>query len=217
MFGRSARAADLLDDVYLDVFSKLRVGDTERHAHSRVIAECLERGCNWAHGILRADSNHIPYAGESDVVFQAGDLMQTDYVAYLDGYPGHQSRNVIFGEPTAEQMGKYNSVRDIYRATIDRCRPGAVVAEIYDATLAAFKADGWKFESLLIGHGVGAWWHQQEPYIVSTGQHVLEEGMVLATEPHVDYWHLQDMFLITKDGPRLLSPRFSTDEMLVVG
>ena len=213
---RIKRAADLLDDVYLDVFSKLRVGDTERHAHSRVIAECLERGCNWAHGILRADSNHIPYAGESDVVFQAGDLMQTDYVAYLDGYPGHQSRNVIFGEPTAEQMGKYNSVRDIYRATIDRCRPGAVVAEIYDATLAAFKADGWKFESLLIGHGVGAWWHQQEPILRRGSEIVLEEGMVLALEPHIGHWHIQDMIVVRADGPELLSDKFPTDAPLVV-
>jgi hypothetical protein len=41
--------------------------------------------------------------------------------------------------------------------------------------------------------------------------------MVLAMEPHVAYWHLQDMILLTGDGPRLLSKRFNTDEMLVVG
>ena len=35
--------------------------------------------------------------------------------------------------------------------------------------------------------------------------------------PYVNYWHLQDMFLVTKDGPRLLSLKFSTDEIFVVG
>jgi hypothetical protein len=41
--------------------------------------------------------------------------------------------------------------------------------------------------------------------------------MVLAMEPHVGFWHLQDMIQITGDGPRLISTRFNTDEMLVVG
>ena len=41
--------------------------------------------------------------------------------------------------------------------------------------------------------------------------------MVLAFEPHVDYYHLQDMFLITEDGREHLSPLFSTDQMLEVG
>ena len=45
----------------------------------------------------------------------------------------------------------------------------------------------------------------------------LEAGMVLALEPHVDYYHLQDMVLVTENGPQLLSDRLSTDEMLEVG
>ena len=69
----------------------------------------------------------------------------------------------------------------------------------------------------LAGHGVGAWWHQQEPYMVPSSDRVLEEGMVVALEPHIGYWHLQDMVLVTPDGPRLLSPLISTDEMMVAG
>jgi hypothetical protein len=40
--------------------------------------------------------------------------------------------------------------------------------------------------------------------------------MVLALEPHVGYWHIQDMILVTQAGPQLLSDRFSTDEMFVI-
>lgn len=213
---RLKRGADLLDDVYLDVFPKLRVGDTERSAHSRIIAGCLDRGCNWAHGILNASSNTIPYAGESDVVFQAGDVMRTDYVAYLDGYPGHQSRNLVFGEPTQAQRDEYRAIRDIYRGAIDQCRPGARVGDIYDATVKAFTDDGWKFESLLIGHSVGAWWHQQEPILRRGSDIILEDGMVLALEPHIGYWHIQDMIVVRPDGPHLISDKMSTDEPFVV-
>ena len=39
--------------------------------------------------------------------------------------------------------------------------------------------------------------------------------MVLAIEPYVDYWHLQDMVHITRDGPRILSDRFDTSNLFV--
>lgn len=210
------RAADLLDDAYLDVFQRLRAGDTERHAHAMMIEQCLERGFGWAHGILNASTNTIPYAGESDVVFEAGDVLRTDYVAYLDGYPGHQSRNAIFGEPSAEQIRAYNSIRDIYRATIDQCRAGARVADIYDFATSAFAADGWQFGSLLIGHSVGAWWHQQEPILRRGSEIVLEEGMVLALEPHIGHWHIQDMIAVRNGVPDLLSNKFNTDAPFVI-
>ena len=41
--------------------------------------------------------------------------------------------------------------------------------------------------------------------------------MVIALEPHADFWHLQDMVLIAGDGPQLLSDRMRTDEMFVIG
>ncbi len=53
--------------------------------------------------------------------------------------------------------------------------------------------------------------------MVPSGRHMLEKGMVVALEPHIGYFHLQDMVLITDDAPRLLSPLINTDEMLVAG
>ncbi len=44
----------------------------------------------------------------------------------------------------------------------------------------------------------------------------LEQGMVIAMEPHVDHWHIQDMFVIEANGPQLISDKFSTDEPFVI-
>ena len=44
--------------------------------------------------------------------------------------------------------------------------------------------------------------------MVPSSTRVLEEGMVVALEPHIGYWHLQDMVLVTDNAPRLLSPLF---------
>ena len=90
------------------------------------------------------------------------------------------------------------------------------IGDIYDATVAAFTEDGWKFESLLVGHGVGAWWHQQEPILRRGSEIVLEDRMVLALEPHIGHWHIQDMVVVRPDGPELISDKMSTDEPFVV-
>jgi Xaa-Pro aminopeptidase len=209
--------ANILDEAYLEVFSALREGDTEREVHSRIVQSCISRGAQWVHGILNSHRNTVAYGGEGGTVFRKGDIIRNDYVSYYQGYPGHQSRTVVVGDPSAEQKETYRVILDIYRRTIDRCQVEAKAGAIYQFAADGFREHGIPGRLALAGHSVGAWWHQQEPYIVSNGEHELEEGMVLALEPHVDYWHLQDMFLITKEGPRLLSPRFSTDEMLVVG
>ena len=68
---------------------------------------------------------------------------------------------------------------------------------------------------MLAGHSVGAWWHQQEPVISRGNSRRLEEGMVIAMEPHVNHWHIQDMILISQTGPNLLSDCFPTEEPFV--
>ena len=209
--------ARLLDEAYLEVLPTVRVGDTERMVHSRIIESCLRRGANWAHGILNSSRNTVSYGGESDEAFEAGDIIRNDYVSYLNGYPGHQSRSVCVGTPSDEQRKVYQVTLDIYRGTIERCVPGARTADIYHYANDRFHEAGFQGNVSLAGHGVGAWWHQQEPYMVPSSERVLEEGMVVALEPHIGYWHLQDMVLVTSDGPRLLSPLINTDEMMIAG
>jgi Xaa-Pro aminopeptidase len=210
------QGADVLDEAYLEVFPTIRAGETERAVHSRLIASCLRRGAGWAHGILNSHRNPIDYAGESDFVFQKGDVVRTDYVAYVRGYPGHQSRNAVLGPPSSAQRDVYRTVRDIYRATIDQCRPGVRAGEVYAFVVEAFRKQGWAYKTALVGHSVGAWWHQQEPILARGSQTVLEEGMVLALEPHNSYWHLQDMVVVRARGPELISDKMSTDEMFVI-
>lgn len=35
-------------------------------------------------------------------------------------------------------------------------------------------------------------------------------------EPHVDHWHIQDLFKIEASGPRLISDKVSNDEPIVI-
>jgi Xaa-Pro aminopeptidase len=204
--------ADLLDDAYLEVFPTIEHGEPESAVHSRLVASCIRRGANWAHGILNSSRTMIPYAGESEQPFLRGDAVRTDYVAYRQGYPGHQSRCAVLGLPTAEQRAAYRTIRDLYRASAEQCRPGVAAGAVYAFVVEAFRGAGLAYRSMLAGHSVGCWWHQQEPVIARDNPIRLEEGMVIAMEPHVDHWHIQDMFLIGRDGPELISDKIPTDE-----
>lgn len=209
------RGADLLDDAYLEAFSRIRPGDTERKVHADIIGACLRLGFEWAHGIFNVFRNTVPYGGESDMVIERGDAIRTDYVGYVLGYPGHQSRTVIVGKPTPEQERDYAINLAVHRGLMDRCRPGANVHELWAWTMGEYRKAGWPDHHMLIGHGVGCWWHQQEPILRRKSEHVLEAGMVLALEPHVNFWHVQDMILVTEGAPELLSPKFNTDRAFV--
>jgi Xaa-Pro aminopeptidase len=210
------KAADLLDDVLAEVFPTIRDGETEREVHARMVAACMRRGAAYVHGILNSSSNDVMYGGESDVPFRKGDFVRNDYVAYFDGCPGHQSRLAILGRPSVEQMRGYELTLEIHRNTIDRCRAGITAGEIYEFAKAEFKKKGIDYTASLVGHGMGPWFHQQEPVLRSNSDIVLEKGMILAVEPQRLHWHLQDLVLIGDGAPQLISDKFPTDQPFVV-
>src|SRR5947209_1185111 len=210
------QAADLLDDAYLEVFPTIRPGDTEREVHARIIGSCIRGGFGWAHGILNSSANHVMYGGEGDLSFRPGDFVRNDYVAYLRGYAGHQSRLAILGSPTADQQSGYELTLDIHRKTIDKCRPGITAGEVYAFVVEEFRKKSIEYTASLVGHSMGPWFHQQEPILRRGSTIVLEPGMVLAIEPQREHWHLQDLILVQEDKSLLLSDKFSTDDLFVI-
>ena len=155
------------------------------------------------------------YGGESDVVFRQGDFVRNDYLAYFNGCPGHQSRLAV-GNPSPEQEAGYNLTLDVHRKTIDKCRPGVTAGEIYQFVASEFGRKGIDYAASLVGHGMGPWFHQQEPVLRRNGDIALEKGMILAIEPQRLHWHLQDLILVTDGTPRLISTKFSTDGPFVI-
>jgi Xaa-Pro aminopeptidase len=207
----------ILDAAFAKHFAGVRPGMRERDLHAALVAECIVGGSEFTHGILNSSRNKVSYGGESDFVFEAGDAIRTDYVAYVKGYPGHQSRCAVIGLPTAEQKRAYRIARDVYRDVNTLLMPGRTAGEIWQGAVDRFAKKGMTYRSIIAGHSVGAWWHQQEPVISRGNPRKLEAGMVIAMEPHIGEWHIQDMFLITPSGPELLTPDFDTDEIFVCG
>lgn len=205
--------ADILDDAYLKCFPTTRPGTRERELHGALVASCLAGGAEFVHGILNSERNTVAYGGESDFAFAAGDAIRTDYVCYVKAYPGHQSRCAVVGRASARQREEYAVARDVYLDSCNQLEPGRTAGEVYDFVVKRFAKAGKDYHHMIAGHSVGAWWHQQEPVISRGNPRVLEEGMVIAMEPHLGHWHIQDMFVVRANGPELISARFPTDRI----
>lgn len=181
----------------------------KRDLRAALVAHRLAGGSEFTHGILNSERNTLAYAGECDFAFAAADAIRTDYVAYAKGYPGHQSRCAVVGRTSTEQQRQYAVIRDIYRAANDQLIPGRGAGEVCQFVVERFAAIGITYKLMLAGHSVGAWWHQQEPVISG-------DNPVIALEPHIDHWHILDMFVIRANGPELISDNLRPTKSLRV-
>ncbi|MBI5110975.1 MAG: aminopeptidase P family protein [Rhodovulum sp.] len=164
-----------------------------------------------------------------DKLIRHGDIVFIDIGAAFGGYFGDVARAVICGRPSDEQRRIFTAVHAGLMAGIAEMRPGRTNKDCADAivrTAGQYGLDG-RFLSLFIGHGVGIG-ANEPPYIGETlpgaPTYEFRPGMVFAVEPLV--WvpgvrggggvRLEDMVLVTEDGPHVLS-RAPYDERLLLG
>ncbi len=208
----------LQDEAFLEVFASAREGDTERELHARMVAGCLRRGAEFAHGLMQFGRNPVLYGGEGDTRLHRGDIIRTDYVSYLEGYPANLSRVAVLGPPSQEQREMYTMLFDIHQVTLrTKLWAGVPANQVYQFVADQFASYGLKLEAALVGHSLGIWFHQEEPVLAPSETAVLQAGMVICLEPALGHWHLQDEILVTDGQPRLLSKEFDTSEIFAMG
>lgn len=179
-----------------------------------------------------ASGEHMapPHRISSDKLIRNGDLVFIDIGACWNGYFGDMARTVVCGRPSPRQREIYTAVYDALHAGIAEMRPGRTNAD----SAAAFYQGAGKyglsdhFLSLFIAHGVGIG-ANEPPYIGETlpgaPTYEFEPGMVFAVEPLV--WvpgvrggggvRLEEMVLITEQGPHVMSRAPFDERLLLAG
>jgi methionyl aminopeptidase len=119
-------------------------------------------------------------------VLRAGDLVNVDVSAELDGYWADTGASSAVGEPTALQRRLLEATRAARRDAIDAARAGRPLRHIGRAVQRRAHRHGMQVVANLCGHGVGR--HIHEGPSVPSVEHardrtVLWEGLVLAIEP----------------------------------
>ena len=125
--------------------------------------------------------------------------------------------DVALGKASKKQKQEYARARDVYLDSCHQLKAGRTAGEVYDFVVKRFAKEGMDYHHMIAGHSVGAWWHQQEPVISRGNSRVLEDGMVIAMEPHIGHWHIQDMWVVRPNGPQLISGKMSTDKLFECG
>ena len=175
-------------------------------------------GTGWQGKVELALAFSLVWSGRGIKTFTAtGDLPVAEDEPTLfeiwvcaDGYWCDHTKLLCPGELRPEYRELEERLLEIYGAAIDRCRPGASLADLDRSVRDGLAAAGYPGQPTHpIAHGVGARAHEP-PYAHHAGGGEIAEGMVLAIEPGC-YWEgggglrVEDNFLITSDGAEKLS------------
>lgn len=138
-------------------------------------ATCISVNEEAAHGI------------PGDRVIRAGDVLNVDVSAELDGYFADTGGTVVVPPATPQKTRLCHATRTALAEAMKRARAGQPVNGIGAAIERTAKAYGFKVIENLGSHGVGRALHEEPEHIAGyfdpSDRRLLEEGMVITIEP----------------------------------
>jgi Xaa-Pro aminopeptidase len=161
----------------------------------------------------------LGYRFPTDRRMQSGEMVYIDCgSAVINGYMGDIARCSVVGKPTREQADVYRHMVAMLEAGTDALRAGSTGASVVDAVKGAVAGTAYEDKTYfgIIGHGIGTDMHEL-PVIGDRveGEHageddVLRPNMVVCLEPGilvpgVGGGHVENMILVTENGPRSLT------------
>ena len=214
------RAATLADEVSGAVreLGEGAIGLTERELAREIETRLADGGGEEPSfdSIVGAGPNGAkPHHRHGDREIEAGDPVVLDFGAYVDGYPGDQTRTVVFaGDPPEGFEEVFETVREAQEAGVEAVEPGIEAQAIDQVAREVIEEAGYGEQFLhRTGHGVGLEVHEP-PYIVAGNDRQLEPGMVFSVEPGIYLEgefgvRIEDLVVVTEEGCERLndSPR----------
>jgi Xaa-Pro aminopeptidase len=206
------------------VVKTLKTGITEKDLSAEFEYRARKLGASSVsfNTIVAFDENAaIPHAMPSDRKLQKGSVILLDCGVKCGGYCSDLTRVISFGiigTRFREIQRSYDIVRKAKKTALKMVKNGnkAVLAD-REARRVLFEHKLDKFFTHSLGHGLGIDIHE-EPYVNSTADTVLKQGMVITCEPGIylegNYGiRIEDDYLVTKDGSVKLG---SMDDKLIL-
>lgn len=135
---------------------------------------CISVNDQMAHGI------------PSSRALQAGDLVNIDVSAELDGYWADTGASFPVGDVSAQARELLKATRQALQDAMEQARAGAPMNSIGRAVERRARRCGFRVLRNLCGHGVGRYIHE-EPQVPNTyeprNRTLLREGWVITIEP----------------------------------
>ena len=189
------------------LFREVVPGMTERDVVRRLRALILEEGgdrTSFVH--LTADLPVSQTQFHLDRPLKRGGLLYIDSGAYVRNYTIDYARFATLGPANSEQIRGHSVLLEANRRMTEALRPGLTCAELHEIGAEVIEESGFEVAPVgRMGHGQGI--QLTEPPSVSPDdQTMLEEGMIISTEPEVGLNLLwEDVHVITADGSEQLT------------
>jgi Xaa-Pro aminopeptidase len=207
----------------LDAMTASKLGETERDMANRIANGIINNGADGTRFIvfgsgLRSSQTH---ALANDRVPLKSEIIRLDVAGRYGAWCSDFARTYSTGEPTALQRDTYEKLWDIQTSTINMVRPGMAAEDIFFFCKEKFEQAGLVFTMPHIGHSLGVELHES-PLLRPGEKAKLEVGMVINIEPLItdsagETYHLEDLFVVTQQGPRLLTLGFAPRQIPVIG
>ena len=228
---KSADEVDILEratkgthSAVLDAIGASRTGDTEK-AIAAKIADGITR--NGADTVLflcfgSGPRSIFAHGSASGRVTEPGDIIRLDTGGRYGAYFSDFARTYSAGDPKPRQREIYRKLVEVHKETIGAVKPGVTAEELFFVCRDAFEKRQLPFHMPHIGHSFGVELHEN-PMLRPGDKTVIESGMVINIEPvvvdrdHSSLYHVEDLFVVTEDGYRLLSHGFPPEELPALG
>ena len=170
------------------------------------------RGYAFALSGEKSSMKRNPYFVTSDRVMKEGETTLIELDAYVDGYFCDMTRTMAAGKPSEKAVELWEIVCEQLKGMMSLVKAGTPVKEICGLAREIAANHGYSGKDNFVhnpGHGIGLQLHDL-PTIHVLSDEVLEEGMVLALEPHVYIpdvigMRMEEDVVVTKDGFELLT------------
>ena len=176
------------------------VRDSFKSSHAVPLFHIIGTGANGA----------FPHHHTGETKLKQGDIVVMDIGGGQGGYSSDITRMASMGEPPADYNNIHAIVEAAVQAAMAAAKPG-VKAHVVDDAARTVITDAGYGELFMhrTGHGMGVEIHET-PYITSSSQTVLEEGMVFSIEPGIYQagkygLRLEDIVILRADGAEVLS------------
>lgn len=204
----NAKAADTAMQA---AWVNMRVGMTEVDVATVIRDSFKAQGADPLFHIVGAGSNGaFPHHHTGSTKLNNGDIVVMDIGGGMNGYSSDMTRMASMGTPSPDYEKVHSIVEHAVQAALQIAKPGVKAHEVDDAARQVITDAGYGEHFVhRTGHGMGVEVHET-PYITSTSQTVLDEGMVFSIEPGIYLpgrfgLRLEDIVILRKDGPEVLS------------
>lgn len=205
------RNAQIADTAMKAGWAAMKPGMTETEVADIIKQSFADQGANPVFTIVAAGRNGaFPHHHTGDTLLCEGDVIVMDIGARSDGYVSDMTRMAVLGAAPEGFVEIHAVVNAAVEAALAAARPGVPAHSVDAAARGVIAQAGYgDYFNHRTGHGLGTEVHEP-PYITSTSDVVLEEGMVFSIEPGIYLperfgLRLEDIVFLRDDGPEILS------------